>query len=568
VVKVRATSTAVGQPPPAGAASGPARQDGFELMRERRPPGLLRRLLTTWRHGLGLLLGALDAGVRATPAAQRHGLRWLIRRALALLLRPFLSRRLRDLPFPVQFRRRLETLGATYIKLGQVLSLRRDLLPPEVTAELGNLLDRLPVVPFERFQELVAEGLGRPVASMFSWIDREPLGSASIAQIHRATTLDGEQVILKVVKPGIAETLHRDAALLRTLGGLLQLAFPRYQPRRMLRELVDFTLKEVELDREADNAETFARNFADQPDIVFPRVYRRLSSRTVLCQQFLSGPKPNDPEVRELPAADRQRLISLGTGAIIQMLYQDGFFHADLHPGNLVVLPGPRCGFIDLGTVGRFSADLRRDLFLYYYFLVAGDAATAARYLLATATTGPGSDEAGFRREVEEISQRFGNGNGFGDYSLAQLILVSISRGARYRIYYPVELVLMVKALVTFEGVGALLQPDFDAAHESRVHLQRLMLQQLSPLKLMRDTIEGGPQFVDALLKTPTLLHEGLRMLEENRRRPKPDPMRGLQGTIFGGFCLVAGAVLASQALWWPAGALGLVGLVLALRRN
>ncbi len=539
----------------------------FEILRERRPPGLIRRFLATWRHALGLLVGALDAAVKATPPSRRRGPRFRTRQLAAALARPFLDRRLRKLPFPVQFRRRLEALGATYIKLGQILSLRQDLLPREVTSELRNLLDRLPVVPFERFKELVTEGLGRPVGEMFQWIDERPLGSASIAQIHRATTLDGDLVVLKVVKPGIAETLKRDAALLKTLGWFLQLGLARYQPRRMIRELVDFTLREVDMRREADNAEEFAHNFADQPEIVFPRTYRDLSSRTVLCQEFLNGPRPDAEAIHHLPVADRDRLTQLGAGAIIQMLYRDGFFHADLHPGNLVVLPGPKCGFIDLGMVGRFDADLRRDLFFYYYFLVTGDAEGASRRLLATARSGPRSDRAGFRREVEELSRRFEHGSGFADYSLGQLILESISKGAKYRIYYPVEMVLMVKALITFEGVGALLKPDFDAAKETRSHLQRLLLQQLSPLKLMRETIEGGPQMVDALLKTPALVHEGIRLLEEARGRPPSDPGGALRSTVFGGFCLVAGAVLATQALWWPAAGLGLLGLVLALRR-
>ena len=545
-----------------------ASQAEFGLLRESRPPGLIRRLLATWRHALGLLCGALNAAVQATPPSQRRGLRFRTRQLAAALCRPLLSRKLRKLPFPVQFRRRLERLGATYIKLGQILSLRQDLLPREVTSELKNLLDRLPVVPFDRFKALVEEGLGRPVEEMFQWIDETPLGSASIAQIHRATTLDGELVVLKVVKPGIAETLKRDAALLKTLGWFLQLGLARYQPRRMIRELVAFTLREVDMSREADNAEEFAHNFADQPEIVFPRTFRQLSSHTVLCQEFLDGPRPDAPAIQELPAADRDRLIQLGAGAIIQMLYRDGFFHADLHPGNLVVLPGPKCGFIDLGTVGRFDADLRRDLFFYYYFLVTGDAENASRRLLATAHSGPRSDPAGFRREVEDLSRRFGHASGFADFSLGQLIMESISKGAKYRIYYPVEMVLMVKALVTFEGVGALLKPDFDAARETRGHLQHLLLQQLSPLKLMRDTIEGGPQMVDALLKAPALVHEGLKMIEEARLHPAIDPAVELRSTVFGGFCLVAGAILASQGLWWPAAGLGLLGLVLALRRS
>ncbi|MEE8523384.1 MAG: AarF/UbiB family protein, partial [Thermoanaerobaculia bacterium] len=176
---------------------------GYEELEEGRSPGLIRRFLTTQRHLVGLLLGALVDHVRSRRGAARRGVKFRLLRLLAFLARPLVKRSLRKEPFPVQLRRRLELLGPTYIKLGQILSLREDLLPRPVTEELKNLLDRLPAVPFERFLELVTDGLGRPVDEMFVWIEPLPAGSASIAQSHRATTVDGDEVILKVVKPGI-----------------------------------------------------------------------------------------------------------------------------------------------------------------------------------------------------------------------------------------------------------------------------------------------------------------------------------------------------------------------------
>ena len=556
------------RPPASPEATGPAAAEPeWEILVERPPHGIVRRMITTQRHFLGLLLGGLAAWSRDLPERRKTGLRYFLARLVSLFARPFLDRRLVRLPFPVQLRRRLEVLGPTYIKLGQVLAMREDVLPPAITRELGNLLDRLPVVPFERYVELVSVALGAPAAEVFASIDPRPLGSASIAQIHRAKTREGDDVVLKLVKPGIRDTLKRDAALLKILGFFLQILLPRFQPRRMIGEFVEFTLKEVDLRREADNAETFAANLEDLKSVVFPRIFRAYSSRDLLCMEFLDGVKPNHPSALALSDEEKDQLVDLGAASIIRMLYRDGFFHADLHPGNLLILPGPKLGFIDLGMVGRFSEELRRTLLYYYYCLVMGDAENAARYLAAAAEPMSGSDVTGFRREVEEVCRRWQRASSFEDFSLAQLILESVGRGVQYRIYFPVETVLMVKALVTFEGVGHVLRPGFDVAEVSQAHINRIFLHQFSPMRLAREGLRGAPELVDALVKAPMLVTEGLRLLETTTRRPAENPFAGLRGTLFGGFCMLAGAILlASGVPWYYSAVLFVVGVLLALR--
>jgi ubiquinone biosynthesis protein len=527
---------------------------GYEILPDVPPQGLVRRFFVIHRHLIGLLFGGLNAYVRERLAPEGKSFRLVYRLAalLAWLTRPLVDKGLIDRPFPVQLRRRLEILGPTYIKLGQVLALRQDLLPAAITEELKNLLDRLPVVPLQRYLGLIVKDTKRPITEMYSWIDPQPAGSASIAQIHRATTVEGESVIIKVVKPGIRETLARDALLLKMLGAALQKLLPRYQPKRVIAEFVDYTRREVDLRREADNAETFAANFADLDGVHFPRIYRQYSSQGVLCMEFLSGFKPNAPEALALAEEERDRLVDLGAAAIIRMLFKDGFFHADLHPGNLIVLPGPKLGFIDLGMVGRFDQGLRRTLLYYYYTLVMGDAESAARYLASVAEPGPGADPVGFRREVTEILHRWNRSANFRDFSLAQLILYSVNLGAQHRMYFPVEMVLMVKALVTFEGVGQILKPGLDVAAVSQAHARKIFLDQFNPLNLAREGMRAVPDLLEAVSKTPMLITEGLRLLEQTARRSPENPFAGLRGTIFGGFCLVAGAVLAGAHGPWP----------------
>lgn len=537
-------------------------------MKEGPPPGLLRRFAVTVRHATGLLVGGIVARANASrKRGKPAGAREMLVRMIAAPLRPLLRSDLRDESFPVQLRRRLELLGPTYIKLGQILSLREDILPHSVTSELRRLLNQLPVVPFPRYRELVEDGLCRPIAAMFTWIDPEPLGSASIAQIHRARTLDGAEVVLKVVKPGIRETLRRDARLLRGLGHLLELVASRYQPRRIIGEFVNYTQREVDLRREASNAATFKANFADMPDVVFPTIYSEYSAESVLCMEFLDGPRPDDEAARNLPLADRERLVDLGAASIIRMVYRDGFFHADLHPGNLLVLPGPKVGFIDLGMVGRLDGDLRRLLLYYYYSLVSGDAESAARYLSAVAEPGRGADPTGFRREVTEISGRWRSAARFDSFSLAQLVLESVTMGAQYRMYFPVEMVLMVKALITFEGVGQVMLPGIDIARVSRRHIRRIFLEQFNPVRIVREELKSAPDLVDALAKMPLLITEGVRVLERTTQAKAPSSMGGLRGALLAGFCIVAGALVLVMHGPWPVWALlFLTALPLALR--
>jgi ubiquinone biosynthesis protein len=541
----------------------------FEVYVEPRPQGLVRRLATTYRHALGLLAGGLHAYLRAQPTMARRGARYRLLRLGNGFTRHFVDRDLIDQPFPVQLRRRLETLGATYVKLGQLLALRQDLLPEIVTRELANLLDHLPAIPYPRFHELIALELGRDPFELFAYIETKPLGSASIGQAHRAGTRDGEAVILKLVKPGIRETLRRDLTLLKGVGRLLQWLLPRFQPRRAIEEFSYYIAREVDLEVEADNAETFAANFQDQPEVVFPRILRQYSTPNLLCMEYLRGVKPSSPEVQQLTEADRQRLIDVGAGAIVRMLYRDGFFHADLHSANLLVLAGPKLGFIDLGQVGRFDEHLRRHLLLYFYCLVVGDAENAARYLTGIARPGPRADPQGFCREVADVGRRWRRHSSDEFSSLGQLILQSVARGVKYRLYFPVELVLMVKAIVTFESVGRMLDPRLDIATATQRHLNTVLYHQINPLRLAREGLHGAPELLDTLVKVPMLITAGLRALEQATTRPAENPFAGMRGTMFAGFCLIAGAILAafgaSPYLWGPL--FGLSGL-LALRRS
>jgi len=518
---------------------------------------------------VALVFGGYVALVEQSRSRGGRGISFRMRAMVAWIFRRFVAKAIVNQPFPVQLRRRLEILGPTYVKLGQILSLRQDILPQSVTAELRNLLGDLPPVDPEVIFEIVEEELGRPPTEIFAELDPVPLGSASIAQSHLARLTTGEQVILKVVKPGIRDLLYRDATLLRTTARFLQLIIPRYQPRRVIDEFCDYTLREVEMQLEAANAEAFAENFADVPDVVFPRIYRDFSADNVLCMEYLDGERPDSESVRLLPLEQRKRLIDLGADAIIRMLYQDGFFHADLHPANMLVLPDVKIGFLDLGMVGHFDPELRHNLLELFYAMVMEDFEGAARHLAAVSQTEERSDVAGFRRAVKEVARKWRHHARFEEFSLALLILECIQLGGRYHLYFPVELVLMVKGLVTYEGVGYLLNPDFNVAEVSERFVGRIFRQEYSPARLLKEGLRVAPDLFDAILKLPLLVSEGLGVLEERTRRRPQRPFTGVRATLYGGACLVAGAILVGLDGPWPLAVILLVmGVLLPLRRG
>lgn len=515
---------------------------------------VVRRLFLIHRHMIGLIMGGIIAYVASLSPERKKGIRSLPSRFIALVVWPFLKPELRNLPFPKQFRLRLELLGPTYIKFGQILALREDILPKIITEELKSLLYKLPQVPFESIRKIIELNLRGKLKDIFEVVIEEPLGSASIAQTHKAITKDGRIVVLKVIKPGIRDTVITDILLLKWLGIVLNWIIPQYQPRRLIREFCNYTIKEVDLDNEADNAEIFKANFSDLDYIKFPDIYREYCTDSILCMEFLDGHKPDSPVVSNYSGERKKTIIDRGAEAIIRMLYKDGFFHADLHPGNLLILSDDRIGFIDLGMVGRFEETTRRRLLHYFNALVSGNIEGATRNLVAMASIGKNGDPYGFTRSVGDMLRRFFHHSSIGDFSLGEMIVLSLSIGARHRIYFPVEMTLMTKALITYEGVGYLLDPKIDVPAVSRKHVFRIFQKQFHPTSIIQELWRGMPELFDTLLRLPRITADSLNYLEHSvtDRSPVSDPVHGLRYSIISGACILGGTVAVVQNGPWP----------------
>jgi len=530
--------------------------------------GVVGRFFLLYKHVLGLIGGGFIAHIRMLPEYKKSGLRSAGSRLTAFLLRPFVSKNIRSQTFAVQLRLRLEMLGPTYVKLGQIMAVREDILPKDITNELKHLLSKLPEVDFDLIKDIIEDNLGASLEELFEYVEEKSIGSASIGQSHLAQTKNNERVVIKVIKPGIRDIVLLDLKLLKILARILEWFLPRYQPKLVLEEFCRYTEMETDLTYEADHAELFAANFADYDEVAFPRIYRQLSSKDVLCMEFFDGTQPNDPEVFEMTKADRKKIVDIGTGAIIKMLYDDGFFHADLHAGNLIAMPGPVVGFIDVGMVGRFEERMKSNMLYYFYSLVNGEVEHSARYLLTMAKMSKGSDPFGFKRAVGDLCRRYYLRASDGNFSLAQLILESIKIGGKYRIFFPVEMTLMVKALVTFEGVGQMLDPNLDVPGLSRKHIGRIFSERYNIGKIAKKFSRSMPELVDVFVQLPELMSDGSRYLNNVLHNPPPKdgPIPGLKSSIIAGFCIIGGVLAVVQdaqpALWVS---LFAVGIILAL---
>ena len=516
--------------------------------------GVVRRFFQIHRHVTGLFMGGIIAYVASLSRERKKGLRSFPSRFTAFLVRPFVKRDLRRLPFPVQLRKRLELLGPTYIKLGQILSLREDILPKNITSELKNLLSNLPFVPFDNIKAIIERNLHGKLSDFFISVDERPLGSASIAQTHKAVTLDGSVVVLKVIKPGIRDTVETDIILLRWLGRFLEWTLPQYQPMRLIKEFCTYTLREVDLENEADNAETFKANFQDLNYIRFPAIYREYSTKNVLCMEFMDGVRPDSTELQMVSHEKKMRIIDRGAEAIIRMLYKDGFFHADLHPGNIMIFPDDKIGFIDLGMVGRFEESTRRRMLYYFHSLVTGDIEGATRNLTAMARIGENGDPHGFRRSVSDLLRRFYQHSSHGDFSLGHMILSSLAIGGRHRVFFPVEMTLMTKALVTYEGVGKILNPKIDIPAVSRKYALKIFQNQFHPAAIAHELWRGAPELMDVMMRLPRITADTLNFLENSvtDRTPRADSIQNLQGSILSGSCILGGTMAVVQGGPWP----------------
>jgi ubiquinone biosynthesis protein len=373
----------------------------------------------------------------------------------------------------------LSELGPTFVKLGQVLSTRADLLSQDVIRELSQLQDQVEPFPFAEVRAQVERALGRTLEDAYSRFEEVPLASASIAQVHRASTRAGVDVIVKVQRPGIRARIQADIEILYVLARFLESVVEAQlaSPTAIVEEFEKAILGELEFTREAANLQQFRRANEGRAYVVVPHVIESLSASTVLTLERLDGPKITefDPE-RHDRGAITKNLVEL---AFVQM-FQDGLFHGDPHPGNLLVLDGNRIGLIDLGLVGRLSRPMQETLIVMCLAVSLKDAGTLARLLYKVGVAGERVNLAQLTTDIQLVLDRY-LGTDLANIDSKSLLGDLLDLAQRHRIRIPREYAVLAKAAVTIEGVVRRLCPELDVLEMALPYAKRLLVDRLNP---------------------------------------------------------------------------------------
>lgn len=407
----------------------------------------------------------------------------------------------------------LQDLGPSFVKLGQIISTRPDLVPEDIVTELKKLQDEVPPVSVEAARQQVVQCLERPVEQIFDSFESEPLASASVAQVHRATLgrpvgteEETEQipVVVKIQRPGIVSTVAKDLDLLYLFARIIERTVPEsrvYSPTGLVREFDRAINAELDFTIEAENAARFAGNFRDDATIAFPDVFAEASGKQVLTLEFLDGLKV-DQAVKQ--GADPAWIAENAVRIILKMVFEDGFFHADPHPGNVLILPRPEgdsydtdqqliIGLLDLGLVGRLSPELRDRSVDLLLAAARNDPDGIAEAMLAIGHPRTKVDREAFRNHVRQISQLH-LGRPLKEIEVSSIVRDIVAGALKFEIEIPVELTMMLRALMTIEGVGKEIYPELDVFQVAKPYLTRIVWQRYHPSKLGAELLHGIEQ--------------------------------------------------------------------------
>lgn len=430
----------------------------------------------------------------------------------------------------MRVRRAMEELGPTFVKLGQVLATRVDLFAPEWIEEFSALQNAVPALPFAQIRPQLERDLGADPFQVFAWLDETPLAAASLAQAHRARLHDGREVVLKVRRPEIREVVEADLRLLVRLAEIVETRLPdlrRYRPVEVVQQFTTSLRRELDFAAECRNAERIAREFAGRNDILIPAVHWQWTCESLNVQDYVHGIAGRDLAGVDAAGLDRSRLAARGADIVLKMVLEDGCFHADPHPGNIIYLPDGRIGVIDFGMVGTLSEARRFQVAMLLHGLVEQEPEAVADILLDWAG-GVSVDESRLQQDISQFVDRY-RGVPLKDLRIG-LMLSDITLLLRsYNLTLPADLALMIKAFLTLEGMGRQLDPGFDMASAARPFLEQVVMQRYAPRALMKRGRRSLLGMIDLAGELPRDLRRLIQAARRGRLQIKVDT-NALQG--------------------------------------
>jgi ubiquinone biosynthesis protein len=389
----------------------------------------------------------------------------------------------------VRLRMAFEELGPTFIKFGQLLSTRPDLISDEFSKELEKLQDQVLPLPGQKMIAVVEEELGRKVTDIFKEFDPEPIAAGSIAQVHKAVLHDGHIVAVKIRRPGIVQLIHTDFEILESIAHFVKTSLLEHEevdPQRMVREFGEAVFKEVDLANELRNQQRFARQFAGDEKVHVPMVYEQYCSPGVLTMEYIDGVKATDKEAMSAAGLDPKIVAARGADFVMQQVFEHGFFHSDPHPGNLLVLPGNVLAPLDFGQVARLTSQDRHLLTDIILAIVDGEASRMVRAMQRADLFNDETNELHVTRDIEYLLSSYAH-LPLKDIPFNQVIVECFETLRKHHIRPPAEFTLMLKSLATVEGFATGLDKDFQIADHLKPFARKLSMDELDPRKAMKN---------------------------------------------------------------------------------
>ena len=424
---------------------------------------------------------------------------------------------------PQRLRLAMEELGPTFIKLGQLLSTRADIIPAPFIEEFTHLQDSVPTIPFEEIRAKIEHELGVPIWKKFAYVDRKAIAAASIAQVHRARLISGEDVVVKVRRPGATDMVETDIDLLMGWALLLERHMARsdiYDPVAVVREFAYTIRREMDLSREGHAIETIRDNFVGDPTLYFPRVYWEATAKGVLTIEYVDGIKVSDLPAIDAAGLDRREIARRGAVAFLKMVLDHGFFHADPHPGNVMILPDNVICLLDYGMMGRLDPAIKRYLADVLVAMIDRDLDGLVDLITST-----GSGEVNENLNVSALRRALADFiDSYLDIPLKEIevgrmLLEFIDLISTHRIKLQPDLTMLVKVLVVVEGMGRELDPQFDMVGHLRPFLEKALIEKRSPLRMARELERGLEAYLQLARNLPREVKEILNKINRNKFR-------------------------------------------------
>ncbi len=482
-----------------------------------------------------------------------------------------------------RFRSLLNELGPTYIKLGQVLSTRADMLPAAFIEELATLQDQVPPFPLEQVRAQLKDSLGKPLEELFKEFDPVPVAAASIAQVHRAVTHEGREVVVKVQRPGIAEQIRSDLSVLHSLARMLEATVEEgsvYTPTAVVEEFDKAIHEELDFLNEAGNIRAFHKNHAGRAHVKIPEVFDGLTSRTVLTMEFIHGTKLSQAQLTQ---AGKESLAKTILEVSFRQLFDDGLFHGDPHPGNLLITKDsspdePTLALIDFGLVGRVTKQMADTLINLIVAVSLKDAESAALLLYRVGITDTRANLIGFRNDIQSILGQYVPAE-LGQINAKNLLRDLLDLAVKYRIRVPREYAVLARAAVATEGILRGLWPQMNIGEVALPYAKQLLQGRWDPSQLQGGAMKALVRLTNVANELPMQLQQILLDVESGKFSVtvKADQVTELNKTIralavvaFSGLCacgFIVGAFISFAHKDWSIGGapvLGLIGVVSA----